>query len=107
MLENDLLDVADDCHFLPGLRLTNVFRLVSRANAGVNDAVESRIQNANGLIDEWKMARRGEVLEHRIVVSGLGECEARALRDELKCLDGNLKSQLEHLFVLRSDHLSR
>lgn len=89
--------------WLPHHRLTHIFRLVSRANARINGAVESHIEESNGQIDSWTMVRRVDVIEHKIVVNGLSERRASALRDELRGVDGNLKAHLEHLLQMQID----
>ncbi|MEM5461107.1 hypothetical protein VSR69_40850 [Paraburkholderia phytofirmans] len=69
----------------------------------MNGAVESLIEEFHGNIDVWTMVRRVGDLEHKIVVTGLSERQARTIRDELKGLEGNLKVCLEHLFQISSD----
>ncbi|WP_260853938.1 hypothetical protein [Paraburkholderia sp. BCC1886] len=90
---------GDSCTLLPHYQLSHIFRLVSRADARVNGAIESHIAGSNGKIERWTMVRRADVLEHKIIVRELTESQARLLRDGLSGLEGNLRSKLEHLFV--------
>lgn len=90
----------DGCTWLPRHRLTHIFRVVSRVDASVNGAIESRIVKSNGRVEQWTMVRRVDVLEHKITVVGLSESQARLLRDGIGGLEGNLRSNLEHLFTI-------
>lgn len=90
----------DGCTWLPRHRLTHIFRVVSRVDASVNGAIESRIVKSNGRVERWTMVRRVDVLEHKITVVGLSESQARLLRDRIDGLEGNLRSNLEHLFTI-------
>lgn len=90
----------DGCAWLPRHRLTHIFRVVSRVDAGVNGAIESRIVKSNGRVKQWTMVRRVDVLEHKIIVVGLSESQARLLRDGIGGLEGNLRSNVEHLFTI-------
>src|SRR6185437_14377793 len=63
----------DGCTWLPRRRLTHIFRVVSRVDASVSGAIESRIVKSNGRVEQWTMVRRVDVLEHKITVVGLSE----------------------------------
>jgi hypothetical protein len=91
---------TDACTWLPRHRLTHIFRVVSRVDACVNGAIESRIVRSKGRVEQWSMVRRVGVLEHKIIVVGLSESQARLLRDGIGGLEGNLRSNLEHLFTI-------
>lgn len=104
MQQESLSHSSNVCLGLPSHRLTHIFRLVSRVDARINGTVESHIEAANGRVESWTMARRVDVLEHKIVVDGLSEPEAKALRDQLSALDGSLKAHLEHLLWLPRDN---
>ncbi|WP_148281891.1 hypothetical protein [Paraburkholderia phenoliruptrix] len=107
MYREELLHSNDLGHCLPGHRLTNVFRVVSREATPVSSAIESHLKGANGCIERWTIVRTGDVLEHKITVTGLSEREARELRDKLRSLDGSLKTHLEHLLEVRNKGISQ
>jgi hypothetical protein len=98
MTPNESVLSPDATQWLPGFRLTHVFRLASNANLNLTGQVAAQFDEVHARVHNWAMIRRGDVLDHKIVVDDISEGCARALRDRLVALDGELRVQVEHLF---------
>jgi hypothetical protein len=98
MQHNDPSVQENPSAWLPGFRLTHVFRLVSKVNLGLAAKVATHLEHAHARVDNWAMVRRGDMLDHKIVINDISEVRARALRDELHALEDGVSVRLEHLF---------
>jgi hypothetical protein len=89
---------------LPGFRLTHTIHLVSDINLGVVARVATSLKSECIQVSHWVVARRGDLLEQKIVLDDIGERQARAMRECLSKLQDVLRVRLEHRFVRCSSH---
>jgi hypothetical protein len=91
--------IADSSFYLPGFRLTHILHLVSVADRQVAARVQGHLREQDARVGDIVVVRCRQVDAHRIVLEGIGERRARALREQLLGLDGVLRIRLEHHFV--------
>lgn len=91
--------IADSSFYLPGVRLTHVLHLVCLADRQVTARVRGHLRDQDAQVGDIVVVRCRHVDAHRIVLEGIGERRARALREQLLELDGVLRIRLEHHFV--------
>ncbi|MBA5690267.1 hypothetical protein [Rugamonas apoptosis] len=78
-------------------RMTHTFHLLLGTNEPVAGEVESALKRAQARIEKWVIVRRGGCYEHCIVVEGIDDESARALRKEFAGLTGQIKVHVEHM----------
>lgn len=84
---------------LPGFQLTHVIHLVSIASMDVVSRVAAHLKDQQVCVSNFVVLRSGNILDQKIVLDGIGERQAKLLREKLLILDGVLRIRLEHLFV--------
>lgn len=84
-------------------RMTHTFHLLLGTNEPAAGEVESALQRAQARIEKWVIVRRGGCYEHCIIVEGIGDESARALRKEFASLDGEIKAHVEHMLHFDSE----
>ena len=84
---------------LPGSQLTHILHLVSVARQDVVSRVKAHLRAQQASVSDFVVLRSGDVLDQKIVLDGIGERAANALREQLLILDGVLRIRLEHRFV--------
>ncbi|HLX00962.1 MAG TPA: hypothetical protein VKS80_02460 [Trinickia sp.] len=84
---------------LPGSQLTHILHLVSVARQDVVSCVKAHLRAQEASVSDFVVLRSGDVLDQKIVLDGLGERRANALREQLLILDGVLRIRLEHRLV--------
>lgn len=98
MQKHDLLATNDMGFYLPGLRLTHIFRLRCIADTAIPAKVAMQLQAAEVLPDRWDIMRRGDTLDQKIIVADISEELARTLRQNCATLDPGVSVRLEHMF---------
>lgn len=78
-------------------RLTHTFHLVSNTDEPIAGQLESVLQRARARIEKWVIVRRAGRYEHSIIVEGIDDDAARALRKEFASLAGQIKVHVEHM----------
>lgn len=79
-------------------RLTHTYHLLSGTDEPVAGQLESILQRAQARIGKWVIVRRaGGNYEHNIIVEGIDDESARALRKEFASLTGQIKVHVEHM----------
>ncbi|QCP54752.1 hypothetical protein FAZ95_38530 [Trinickia violacea] len=86
---------------LPGFQLTHIIHLVSVASRDVVARVKAYLSEQEASVSDFVVLRSGDVLDQKIVLDGIGERRAKALREQLLILDGVLRIRVEHCFVRR------
>jgi hypothetical protein len=84
---------------LPGSQLTHILHLVSAARQDVVSRVKAHLRAQQASVRDFVVLRSGDVLDQKIVLDGIDERGASALREQLLILDGVLRIRLEHRFV--------
>jgi len=88
-------------------RLTHTFHLLSGVNESIAGQLESTLKKAKASIEKWVIVRRTGGYEHCIIVEGIGDESARALRKELASLNGEIKVHVEHMLHFDSEATHR
>lgn len=91
--------IADSSLCLPGFKLTHRFRIVSLAHSGAPARVNAYLAEQGARADSAPILRCRELVTQTLVLDGIGERRARALREPLLAIDGVLRIRLEHCFV--------
>lgn len=78
-------------------RLTHTFHLLSNTDEPIAGQVESVLQRAQARIEKWVIVRRAGRYEHSIIIEGIDDAAAHALRKEFAGLAGQIKVQVEHM----------
>lgn len=84
---------------LPGFQLTHILHVVSVASMDVVSRVAAHLNDQHGSVSNFVVLRSGNILDQKIVLDGIGERQAKLLRERLLILDGVLRIRLEHRFV--------
>jgi len=99
MQHEDSSTLANRSSWLPGFGLVHIFHLVSKANLQSAAKIAAHLEHSNVQVNNWLIVRRGNVLDHKIVINEISERSARALRDELVAIDEDMRVRLEHLLI--------
>lgn len=78
-------------------RMTHTFHLLLGTNEPAAGQLEATLKRAGAQIEKWTIVRRAGCYEHCIIVEGIGDESARALRRELAGLSGGIKAHVEHM----------
>lgn len=84
-------------------RMTHTFHLLLGTNEPVAGEVESALKRAQARIEKWVIVRRGGCYEHCIIVGGISDESARALRKQFADLNGEIKAHVEHMLHFGSE----
>jgi len=99
MQHEDLSTPVNRSSWLPGYGLVHIFRLVSKVNLQTASKVAAHLDRSNVRVNKWVIVRRGDRLDHKIVLNEISERNARDLRNELIAIDKDMSVRLEHLFL--------
>lgn len=99
MRHEDLSKHANQSSRLPGFGLIHIFRLISTANLQITAKVAAHLEHSHAQVENWVIVRRGNFLDHKIVINEISEPNARALREELIAIDHDMRVRMEHLFI--------
>ncbi|MEK6421178.1 MAG: hypothetical protein V4801_16405 [Burkholderia gladioli] len=91
--------IADSSLCLPGFKLTHRFHIVSLADSDAPARVNAYLAEQGAHADSAPILRCRQLRIQTLVLEGIGERRARALREALLALDGVLRIRLEHGFV--------
>ncbi|WP_414447404.1 hypothetical protein AB4851_12145 [Burkholderia sp. 22PA0099] len=91
--------IADSSLCLPGFKLTHRFHIVSLAHGDAAARVSAYLAEQGARADSAPALRCRELLTQTLVLDGIGERRARALREQLLAIDGVQRIRLEHCFV--------
>ncbi|MCE4548056.1 MULTISPECIES: hypothetical protein [Caballeronia] len=83
---------------LPDLQLTHTIRLVTTASGNVPGSVSIALASFGAVVHKWTIVRCGSILDHQIIVEGLGDVCVRALRDAVGKLEGITRIKVEHMY---------
>ncbi|HJV03417.1 MAG TPA: hypothetical protein VJ752_22970 [Burkholderiaceae bacterium] len=78
-------------------RLTHTFHLLLDNSAPIASEVEAALRRAHARVEKWVIVRRAGCYEHSILVEGISDESARALRKEFAGLAGQIKVHVEHM----------
>ncbi|MBA5639254.1 hypothetical protein H3H37_19525 [Duganella sp. LX20W] len=81
-------------------RLTHTFHVLLGTSEPVAGALEALLKRAGARIEKWVIVRRAGCYEHCIIVEGIDDEAARALRKEFAGLTGQIKVHVEHMLHL-------
>ena len=84
---------------LPRCRLIHTFHLVSDADSDGATRAATWLKHEHTVLGNAAMVRRGGVLEQRVVLGGISEGEARALRDQLAKRSADVRIRVEHQVI--------
>ncbi len=91
--------IADSSLCLPGFKLTHRFHIVSLAHSDAAARVTAYLAEQGARADSAPLLRCRQLLTQTLVLDGIGERRARALREQLLALGGVQRIRLEHCFV--------
>lgn len=78
-------------------RLTHTFHLLLGTNEPIAGQLEAILKRAHARIEKWVIVRRAGSYDHCIIVEGITDETARALRKEFAGLTGQIKVHVEHM----------
>ncbi len=91
--------IADSSLCLPGATLTHVFHVVSTIDRDAAARVLAYLAEQDANARDLSHTRCRRLITQTIVLDGIGERSARALREQMLALDGVLRVRLEHHLV--------
>ncbi|MGF6933656.1 hypothetical protein OKW41_002795 [Paraburkholderia sp. UCT70] len=83
--------------FFPGSRIVHTLHVVCRAQFSVLSRMFSCLAGYDNALKTLQATRDEDLVQQRIVLTGIGEREARSIRTRLSQCEGVVRVRLEHM----------